>query len=195
MLYHSTFIGRAGPKHKGRISRFLANKCSIAARIDCYSGKLAHYHTPSNEPLTRISIENPTPKFGEALRSQVEQRLLFFEKGEPPTKNAEVIQKVLEELALERGVEEDGDVDMDEEPAEPALTTLEPSPPPKKEKKKKRKVDDMDVDGEVEEEEEPKAKKAKLSKEEKKALKKAKKEKEKAEAAEVSKCDLGVYLS
>jgi nucleolar protein 56 len=38
LLYHSSFIGRAGPKHKGRISRFLANKCSIASRIDCYSG-------------------------------------------------------------------------------------------------------------------------------------------------------------
>jgi len=40
LLYHSSFIGRAGPKHKGRISRFLANKCSIAARIDCFSGEL-----------------------------------------------------------------------------------------------------------------------------------------------------------
>ena len=38
LIYHSTFIGRAGPKYKGRISRFLANKCSIAARIDCYTG-------------------------------------------------------------------------------------------------------------------------------------------------------------
>jgi nucleolar protein 56 len=38
LIYHSTFIGRAGPKYKGRISRFLANKCSIASRIDCYSG-------------------------------------------------------------------------------------------------------------------------------------------------------------
>ena len=40
LIYHSTFIGRAGPKHKGRISRFLANKCSIASRIDCFSGNL-----------------------------------------------------------------------------------------------------------------------------------------------------------
>ena len=39
LLYHSSFIGRAGPRHKGRISRFLANKSSIAARIDCFSGK------------------------------------------------------------------------------------------------------------------------------------------------------------
>ena len=175
LLYHSTFIGRAGPKHKGRISRFLANKCSIASRIDCYSGELLVPKTSSDE-LTRISVENPTAKFGEALRAQVEQRLVFFEKGEPPTKNSDVIQKVLQELAAEQG-DEDGDVDMD---AEPAMTTLDPSPPPKKEKKKKRKVDDMDD----REEEEPKAKKAKLSKEEKKALKRAMKEQ--AQAAEVS---------
>lgn len=37
LIYHSTFIGRAGTKNKGRISRFLANKCSIASRIDCFS--------------------------------------------------------------------------------------------------------------------------------------------------------------
>ncbi|CAI8047867.1 Nucleolar protein 56 [Geodia barretti] len=39
LIFHSTFIGRAGPKNKGRISRYLANKCSIASRIDCFSGK------------------------------------------------------------------------------------------------------------------------------------------------------------
>lgn len=38
LLYHSTYIGRAGLKNKGRISRFLANKCSIASRIDCFLG-------------------------------------------------------------------------------------------------------------------------------------------------------------
>ncbi|KAK0221489.1 putative SIK1-involved in pre-rRNA processing [Armillaria fumosa] len=152
LIYHSTFIGRAGPKHKGRISRFLANKCSIASRIDCYS-------------------DNPTAKFGEALRGQVEERLEFFENGTPPSKNADAIRKVLDELAEE----EEGDVEMDE----PALTTLEPSP--KKEKKKKRKSDAMDVDDD--DEPSPK-KKVKLSKEEKKALKKAEKEKAKKEGAE-----------
>ncbi|ORY35578.1 hypothetical protein BCR39DRAFT_21276 [Naematelia encephala] len=60
LIFHSTFIGRAGAKHKGRISRFLANKCSIACRIDCFS-------------------DVPTKKFGEALRAQVEERLNFFE--------------------------------------------------------------------------------------------------------------------
>jgi len=37
LIFHSSFIGRAGSKNKGRISRFLANKCSIASRIDCFS--------------------------------------------------------------------------------------------------------------------------------------------------------------
>jgi len=161
LLYHSTFIGRAGPKHKGRISRFLANKCSIASRIDCYS-------------------ENPTPKFGEALRAQVEERLNFFETGAPPSKNADAIRRVLDDLALEENEDdanEDGNnMDVDG----PALTTLEATPA-KSKKNKKRKIEEMDVE---EEEEVPSSKKVKLTKEEKKALKKARKEKEKSEAVD-----------
>jgi len=68
LLYHSSFIGRASQKNKGRISRFLANKCSIAARIDNFS-------------------EVPTTKFGEKLKQQVEERLEFYAGGHPPTKN------------------------------------------------------------------------------------------------------------
>ena len=34
LIYNSSFIGRAGAKNKGRVSRYLANKCAIAARID-----------------------------------------------------------------------------------------------------------------------------------------------------------------
>ncbi|THH32415.1 hypothetical protein EUX98_g1773 [Antrodiella citrinella] len=160
LIYHSTFIGRAGPKHKGRISRFLANKCSIASRIDCYSDK-------------------PTSAFGEALRQQVEERLNFFETGEPPAKNADAIRKVLDQLSLENDGADDDDA-MDEDG--PALTTLEATP--KKDKKKRKHADDdegMDVD-EDEDEEAPK-KKQKLSKEEKKALKKEKKAAAKAAVA------------
>ncbi|KAI0736238.1 Nop-domain-containing protein [Fomitopsis betulina] len=123
LIYHSTFIGRAGPKHKGRISRFLANKCSIASRIDCYSDK-------------------PSPMFGEALRQQVEERLTFFETGAPPAKNADAIRKVIDQLALE---------DDEDEDEEPVLPLLEPSP--KKDKIKKRKSmgdNEMDVDEEAE---------------------------------------------
>ncbi|CCL99748.1 uncharacterized protein FIBRA_01770 [Fibroporia radiculosa] len=152
LIYHSSFIGRAGPKYKGRISRFLANKCSIASRIDCYSDK-------------------PSPMFGEALRQQVEERLNFFETGASPSKNADAIRKVLDQLALDDD-EDDEEEAMD---AEPALPLIEVTP--KKDKKKKRKSsdDDMDVD---EENGEP-VKKRKLSKEEKKALKKEKKKEKK----------------
>lgn len=68
LIYHSSFIGKAGQKNKGRISRFLANKCSIASRIDNFS-------------------DAPTTKFGDALRRQVEERLEFYASGAPPTKN------------------------------------------------------------------------------------------------------------
>lgn len=159
LLYHSSFIGRADPRHKGRISRFLANKCSIAARIDCYS-------------------DHPTPKFGEALRDQVEERLNFFATGAPPSKNADAIRKVLGALALHDD-DEDEDVAIDDD-TEPVLPMIEASPQPKKDKKKKKRSSDaMDVD---EEDEQP-VKKVKLSKEEKKALKKAAKAAKKAEVA------------
>jgi nucleolar protein 56 len=72
IIYHSSFIGKAGPKNKGRISRFLANKCSIAARIDAFS-------------------DAPTSRFGEALKIQVEERLDFYANGTSPTKNQDAM--------------------------------------------------------------------------------------------------------
>lgn len=68
LIYHSSFIGRAGLKNKGRVSRFLANKCSIASRIDNFS-------------------EVPTTRFGEALKQQVEERLRFYDSGVAPQTN------------------------------------------------------------------------------------------------------------
>jgi nucleolar protein 56 len=68
LIYHSSFIGKTGVKNKGRISRFLANKCSIASRIDNFS-------------------EVPTKAFGEALKKQVEERIAFYADGVAPTKN------------------------------------------------------------------------------------------------------------
>ncbi|EDW67901.1 nucleolar protein 56 [Drosophila virilis] len=77
LIYHSSFIGRAGLKNKGRISRFLANKCSIASRIDCF-------------------LEQPTSVFGETLKQQVEDRLKFYESGDVPRKNIEVMKEAIE---------------------------------------------------------------------------------------------------
>ena len=37
LIFHSSFISRAKTKDKGRISRYLANKCAMSARIDAFS--------------------------------------------------------------------------------------------------------------------------------------------------------------
>ena len=78
LIFHSTYIGRAAAKNKGRISRYLANKCSIASRIDCFS-------------------DNPNTVFGEKLREQVEERMTFFETGDLPRKNIDVMKEAVEE--------------------------------------------------------------------------------------------------
>jgi len=75
LIFHSPFIGKAAPANKGRISRYLANKASIASRIDCFS-------------------ETQTPIFGQKMHEQVEDRLKFYETGEVPKKNAEVMHAV-----------------------------------------------------------------------------------------------------
>ncbi|XP_039615038.1 nucleolar protein 56 [Polypterus senegalus] len=80
LIFHSTFIGRAAAKNKGRISRYLANKCTIASRIDCFS-------------------EIPTSVFGDKLREQVEERLSFYETGEAPRKNIDVMKEAVAEAS------------------------------------------------------------------------------------------------
>merc|ERR1712184_223839 len=80
LIFHSSFIGRAGAKNKGRISRYLANKCSIASRIDAFS-------------------EDATTVFGTKLKEQVEDRLKFYETGDLPRKNVEVMAEAVEEAA------------------------------------------------------------------------------------------------
>lgn len=109
LLFHSTFIGRAGTKNKGRISRYLANKCSIASRIDCFT-------------------ETPTNVFGEKLRQQVEDRLKFYETGEVPKKNIDVMKEALQEAAH-------------------IIASMEEESPKKKKKKEKRKKSDVIENG------------------------------------------------
>lgn len=87
LIYHSSFIGRTGAKSKGRISRFLANKCSIASRIDNFS-------------------DTPTSKFGEALKRQVDERIEFYASGAPPAKNSAVMQAAMNSVLADIGVED-----------------------------------------------------------------------------------------
>ncbi|CAI9267294.1 unnamed protein product [Lactuca saligna] len=77
LIFHSSFIGRASAKNKGRMARYLANKCSIASRIDCFS-------------------EKSSTSFGDKLREQVEERLDFYDKGVAPRKNIDVMKAAME---------------------------------------------------------------------------------------------------
>jgi len=155
LIFHSSFIGRAGAKNKGRISRYLSNKCAIAARIDFFS-------------------ETPNSIFGEKLKEQVEERLNFYETGSTPKKNLDVMREAAKEAAaLVKATDPDMEVDSDDDKKK------KKSKKEKKEKKdKKRKRDsDEEADEEVAVEATPvKEKKAKKSK---KSTEKPKKKKQK----------------
>merc|ERR1712119_93722 len=138
LIFHSSFIGRAGAKNKGRISRYLANKCSIASRIDAFS-------------------DESTTVFGSKLKEQVEDRLKFYETGDLPRKNVDVMAEAVEEAAKEikKRKKKNKKKRKAEEIKAAALSTdgaaettgEEESEPPKK--KKKNKVTDTTVDSEA----------------------------------------------
>jgi len=86
LIYHSSFIGRASTKNKGRISRYLANKATIASRIDSFS-------------------DEPTDKYGKMMRDQVEERLAFYSDGKAPRKNIDVMREVKKQLDEEEAAE------------------------------------------------------------------------------------------
>jgi len=76
LIFHSSFISRTKQSNKGRISRYLANKCSLASRIDCFS-------------------ETSTNIFGKKLNAQVEERLEFYKSGKAPRKNQDVMAEAV----------------------------------------------------------------------------------------------------
>jgi len=82
LIFHSSFIAKASKKNKGKISRYLANKCSVATRIDSF-------------------LDFPTSKYGEKMKEQVEERIVYYEQGIKPNdlkKNAETMGKVSTEV-------------------------------------------------------------------------------------------------
>lgn len=46
--------------------------------------------------------EQPSTVFGQKLKDQVEERLSFFESGELPRKNIDVMQEAISELKAEK---------------------------------------------------------------------------------------------
>lgn len=140
LIFHSTFIGRAKPKNKGRISRYLANKCSLASRIDCFD-------------------ESSTDTFGTKLRGQVEERLEFYSTGKAPRKNLDVMKEAVALVEKEAEAMEDAEEtevkkekkskkkkrkadDADEEPTKKKKKkNADAAAEPEKKKKKKKNTD------------------------------------------------------
>lgn len=145
LIFNSTFIGRAGTKNKGRISRYLANKCAIASRLDSFSVQ-------------------PNNRFGEKLREQMEERLLFLATGTKPKKNSDAMKEVLQELKDEglyyEAEKKEDKPKKSKKKAKKAEEESEEEEEKPKKKSKKRKAS-QDLDDEVEEEEKPKKKKSK----------------------------------
>ena len=116
IIFHSSFIGRAGTKNKGRISRYLANKCSIASRLDSFA-------------------DEPTDLYGLKMKEQVEQRLNFYETGVPPQKNEEAMMEVAAEL---KSLQKEKPVEEKKEEKEGKKNKKEEEKKEKKEKKDKK---------------------------------------------------------
>merc|ERR1712000_449497 len=129
LIFHSTFIGRASTRDKGRISRYLANKCSIACRIDFFA-------------------EEPSTRWGQALKQQVEDRLEFYATGKRPAKNADVMASVglLDGADVGADLEEDTDMeDADAAESKKEKKEKKEKKKDKKEKKEKKRKRDSEV--------------------------------------------------
>ncbi|KAK0535070.1 Nucleolar protein 56 [Tilletia horrida] len=189
LIYHASAIARAAPKNKGRMSRFLANKISIASRIDCFT-------------------DAPTTRFGEVMAEQVEERLAFYETGKAPGKNSDAMRRALKAIEEQSGDlmavdaeeaddddEDDDDEDDDDDEEEEAASSKKSSKKSKdkgdkkkkksskgdkSEKKKKSKSGDKDLQRDIKKAAEKAAKKAA------KEAKKEKKEKKDKKAKKAS---------
>jgi len=146
LIFHSSFIARAGAKNKGRISRYLANKCSIASRIDCFS-------------------DVSTKLFGEKLKEQVEDRLKFYDSGDLPKKNVDAMKEAIDAVKAEAAefteVVKKPKKNKKRKAEDEAEAAPEAAEEPEKPKKKKQKVEEPEAEDPPSEEKKKKKKKKK----------------------------------
>ena len=79
LLYNSSFIGKAKAKNKGKISRYLANKLAMCARIDYFSN-------------------DRFDEYGNELKKQIEERQTYLDTGVKPRKNMDVMKVISEKI-------------------------------------------------------------------------------------------------
>ncbi|CDR94560.1 nucleolar protein Nop56, putative [Babesia bigemina] len=85
LIFQANFIGRASLKHKGRAARYLANKCALAARLDCFCdvntnvygkrmvellGKRMEYLAGGPQHETSIEVMQAAAKEYQAIKAQ-----------------------------------------------------------------------------------------------------------------------------
>ncbi|KAG2501148.1 hypothetical protein HYH03_000963 [Edaphochlamys debaryana] len=163
LIYHASLIGQAAPKYKGKISRVLAAKCSLAIRVDALGD--------SSDATVGVEARQKV----EARLRQLEGKLLGSEAGavkgkEQPAKYDKARQGAQPALATQpKAYNADADVTdgaakkekkekkkkAEEEPAEEEAPKAE-----KKEKKKKAKAEAEEAPAEAEEAPKKKKKKA-----------------------------------
>ena len=122
LLYHSSFIGKAKMKNKGKISRYLANKLAMCSRIDAFSKDV------SND-------------YGNELRNQIDERLKYLDSGDKPRKNIDVMKKVEMQLMNKKRKKPDEDEKKDKKIKDESSDdeSSEEIKKKKKDKKKKKK--------------------------------------------------------
>jgi len=156
LIYHASLIGQAAPKHKGKISRVLAAKASLATRVDALSDEL------TEQVDTTIGYEG---------RAKVEARLRQLEGGSGAIAKGDSLAtkktSTYTPTPAKPSYNDASDMVLDEkkEEAESNGKSAKKEKKDKKKKSKKRKAEEDDED-----------------KAAKKAAKKAKKEKRKSSA-------------
>ncbi|KAK8495510.1 hypothetical protein V6N12_046199 [Hibiscus sabdariffa] len=173
LIFHSSFIGRASAKNKGRMARYLANKCSIASRIDCFAERGSTVLGRNYENKLRNDL-NSTTKLSSASNGSADVKM---DEATPVDASAKKSKK-------KKSKPEDGPV------AATNGDASEDAKSEKKKKKEKRKIEQEQdhgaektngVNGDVVEQDGTAKKKKKKSKDEGAAASETKKKKKSKE--------------
>jgi nucleolar protein 58 len=193
LIYHSALVGQASTKNKGKISRSLAAKASLATRVDAFGEEatfdLGTDHRARLETRLRILEEGGLKKISgtgkvkakfEKYHAQSEIKLypteedstipIFMEKKRKNSEGKKLIEEIKEEPEEEAGASEPPKKKKKKNKTEEEETPVLEEPleeSPKKKKKNKNSNASMVVDEPAVEEEE-------VSKSEKKKKKKKK---------------------
>lgn len=168
LIYHSALVGQASTKNKGKISRSLAAKASLATRVDAFgeeaSFDLGTDHRARLETRLRILEEGGLKKLSGTgkVKAKFEKHHVKSEIKLYPTEEDNTIPIQMEK---KRKLSEHGKKLIEEIKDEDEAETSEP-PKKKKKKVKQEQVDDSQAADEILEEESPKKKKKKSKKSE-----------------------------